>query len=554
MSSESSAVVIGVAFGNCNSSIAFPSKEGKVEVIANQDGDRAIPSALAYVGEDEYHGFQAKAQLIRNGKNTVTYFRDYIGKDFKDIDPTYASGSAHPVSKDGVVGFNLVTSSAEDAEPTFVSVAEITKRHLQRITESAADFLGKPVAGAVVAVPSDFSAAQREELTKIAAEAGLNILQIIPESVASVFAYDATFGTGNKDKVVVVADFGATRSDAAVVAVRGGMYTVLASHHNYELGGLQLDKALGDYFANEFKKKHKVSPYDDKSGRATAKLLTESEITKRTLSASTTATISIESLADGYDYHSPINRLRYELSARAVIEKCGALVEEVVKQAGLDVLDIDEVVLAGGSSHTPKIASRVAAIFPETTVIQSPSTNPKAINPGESIAVGAAFQASLIAGFSADEIRESLQPVVTTAPHLAKPVGVVVDGGKFVPVLEANTAVPIRKSVVFTAAGDSAYLEIVEGEQEIVTKVLEKTAQEDEEDEDYESEEDEEVREKVVKPGKKIAEAALKNIKAGAKVEVILNIAADLKLTIAAREVGSDAAVRGEVAGNTSTA
>lgn len=485
----------------------------------------------------------------------MIYFRDFIGKDFKDIDPTYSSGSAHPVNKDGKVAFSLHTSSTEDAEPECITVSEITKRHIARVKESAADFLGKPVAGAVVAVPTDFTTEQRKELTTVCEQAGLKVLQIVQEPVASLFAYDATFGTSSKDKMVVVVDFGATRSDAAIIASRAGMYTVLATHHNYELGGLQLDKAIGDYFAAEFEKKYKIDPRTE-SARSLAKLLTEAETTKRTLSSSTSATISIESLAGGYDFHSNINRLRFELIGRKVFDQCAAFVEELLKKIDMDPAEIDELVLVGGASHTPKIASRLAAIFPDTTVIQSPSTNPKAINPSEAVAIGAAFQGSLIAGFEPEAIKESLQPVISVAPHLTKSIGIVVEDGNFIPILEAATAVPIRKSQIFTAPdAENVFIELWEGDHEIVVKTLEKSKDEkednDSDESDYDSE-DEEIREKVMKPTKKIAELALNGIKPKSKVEIVLNIAADLKLTVAVREVGANTAVRGEVIGNES--
>ncbi|KAK9477906.1 heat shock protein 70 family [Lipomyces japonicus] len=554
---EFGSAFIGISFGNANSSIAF-TKDGKVEVIADQDGYRSIPSALSYLGGDEYHGFQAKAQLIRNSKNTVVNFRDFIGKKYSEIDPTNSHVSAHPIEKDGVVGFNLAVSNQEGAEPEFVSVAEITKRHFARLKEAAAEFLGKPIEGAVIAVPTDFTSAQRQALEEIAQSAGINILQTIHEPVAALLAYDAaTAGAFTTDRIVVVADFGSTRSDVAVVAVRGGLYTVLATAHNYELGGDALDKTLVDHFAKEFEKKYNADPRTE-SERSLAKLLAEAEVTKKTLSNTNTATISIDSLAAGYDFHSTINRLRFELLARKVFDNVSTFVEDVVKKAGLDVLDVDEVVLVGGSSHTPKIAARIESLFAETTVIRSPASSANALNPAELIARGTATQASLISGFEKKDIEESIQPVITNAPHISKPIGIVNAEGKFVTILENYTTVPIRASKVFqVATGGDFAVDVFEGEEHIVTRKIEKTKaerseQEDEDDdeEDDFSDEDEEEREKVVKPVTKIAEAAITSVNDGAKVEVILNISADLKLGVVVREIGGQT-VRGSIEGNT---
>ncbi|KAJ8101353.1 heat shock protein 70 family [Lipomyces tetrasporus] len=559
---EGTSAVIGISFGNGNSSIAFPANDGKVEVIANQDGDRSIPSVIAYVGEDEYQGFQAKAQLIRNSENTVANFRDFIGKSYAEIDPTYSHGSAHPVEQDGVVGYKIVMSSEEDAQPEFISVAEIAKRHLARLKESAFDFLGKPVTGAVIAVPTDFSTSQRQELTSIAEAAGISVLQVIQEPVAALLAYDAAnAGAFPEDRIVLVTDFGATRSDGAAVAVRGGMYTVLATAHNYELGGTALDQTLIDHFAKEFEKKHGIDPRTE-SVRSLAKLAAEAEVTKKTLSASNSATISIESLAGGFDFHSTINRLRYEMLARKALDNVALFVAELVKKAGLDVLDIDEVVLVGGSSHTPKIASRIESLFPETTKIASPATSPKALNPAELVARGAAVQASLVQEFEKSDIVESMQPVVANAPHLSKPVGVVLGGGSFATILEGYTAVPIRRSRTFTAPkeGGDIVVEIWEGESEIVTSKVERPkengdAHEDDEegnfddDDDFEDDEDDEERKKVVKAGTKMADVALKGVKAGAQIEVIINITAELNVIVAVRELGGQVA-RGEIEGS----
>ncbi|KAK7207612.1 putative Hsp70 chaperone [Myxozyma melibiosi] len=544
--------VIGVSFGNANSSISFTGSDGNVDIIANQDGDRSIPSTLAYVKEDEYHGLQAKAQLIRNSKNTVTNFRDYIGKQFSEIDPTYSHRSAHPVENAGKVGYQLDVLPEEGAEPKFFSVEEVAQIHLRRLRESAEDFLGKPVTGAVLTVPTDFTQKQREELKQIATEAGIPVMQIVSEPVAALLAYDSvTYGAFPKDRIVVVADFGYTRSDAAVIAVRGGMYTVLATAHNYELGGASLDETLADHFAKEFEKKNGIDPRKE-SARSIAKLIAECEVTRKTLSNSNSSTISIESLAGGFDFHSTINRLRFEMLARKQFDNAVSLVEDVVKKAGLDVLDVDEVVLVGGSAQTPKILSRIEAIFPETTKVASPSG--KALNPAELIARGAAVQASLIAGFEQSDIDESLQPLVANAPHLAKSVGVVTADGSFVPVLESYTAVPIRHSAVFEvpAEGGDVLVGIYEGEREIVTRKVESIKEDkDEEDdlddeEEFSDEEDEETREKVLKPATKLAEAVVKGTKAGGKVEVVINITADLKVSVAVREVGSGA-VRGEL-------
>ncbi|KAF7160003.1 hypothetical protein CNMCM5623_005549 [Aspergillus felis] len=548
---------IGISFGNSSSSIARLTPEGKAEVIANEEGDRQIPTVLSYIDGEEYHGTQAKAQLVRNPQNTVAYFRDYVGKNFKSIDPTPCHQSAHPQQVDSTVAFTIRDTASETANT--VTVSEITTRHLRRLKQSASDYLGKDVNAAVITVPTDFTDAQREALIAAAGAAGLEVLQLIHEPVAAVLAYDARPEAVVTDKLVVVADLGGTRSDAAVIACRGGMYTILATAHDYELGGATLDQIVIDHFAKEFIKKHKTDPREN--ARGLAKLKLEGEATRRALSLGTNASLSIESLADGIDFSSTINRTRYELLSGKVFAQFTRLIEQVVQKAELDVLDIDEVILSGGTSHTPKIAQLVRNMFPEKTQILAPSTSASAINPSELAPRGAAIQASLIQEFDKEDIEQSIHPMVTATPHLRNAIGVEFVHGEtveFKPLLNAETALPARRIAQYSAPknGGDILVRVCEGVREIkVTKPEPKPKEEkpataeDDEDSDFDSDEDEEeeTREIVWKTEKPIAELAVKGVKAGSKVELMVHVNADLGMQITAREVGGQSAVRGAV-------
>ncbi|KAL5043526.1 hypothetical protein BDW71DRAFT_187875 [Aspergillus fruticulosus] len=547
---------IGISFGNSSSSIARINPEGKAEVIANEEGDRQIPSILSYIGGEQYHGTQAKAQLIRNPSNTVAYFRDYLGKDFKSIDPTPCHNSAHPIQSDSTVAFSIRDTESET--PNTVTVSEITTRHLLRLKQSASDFLGRDVNAAVITVPTDFNDAQREALTAAAKAAGLDILQLIHEPVAAALAYDARPEAVVTDKLIVVADLGGTRSDAAVISCRGGMYTILATAHDYELGGSTLDQIIIDHFAKEFIKKHKTDPRENTRGLA--KLKFEGEATRKALSLGTNATLSIESLADGIDYGSTINRTRYELLSSKVFAQFTGLIEQVIKKAELDVLDIDEVIFSGGVSHTPKIAQLARNIFPEKTRILAPSTLASAINPSELSARGAAIQASLIQEFETEDIEQSIHPMVTATPHLNKAIGVEFTSGntvEFLPLLNTETALPARRVAQYNVSpeGGDVLIRVCEGSREIkVTKPEPKPkeekpkAEEDEDEDDFDSDDEEEdIREIVWKTEQPVAELAVKGVKAKGKVELMIHINADLGLQITAREVGGQSAVRGAV-------
>jgi molecular chaperone DnaK (HSP70) len=537
-------VAIGISFGNSYSSIAYTSGEAKVEVIANELGDRQIPTVLSYVDGEEFQGTEAKSQLVRNSKNTVAYFRDFLGKDFKSIDPTNCHASAHPIDAENTISFQIKDTEADEQNTR--TIHEITTRHLRRLASSATDYLGKKVNAAIITIPSDFTDAQKDALNKAATEAGLEVLQFITEPVAALLSSDAKINENStEDKNVVVADIGGTRTDIAVIASRGGMYTVLATAHDYELGGAQLDQALIDYAAKEFQKKNKTDPRTN--DRSLAKLKLEAEAVKKSLSLGASAAFSIESLSDGVDFSLTVNRTRYELLASKVFGSFNRLIESAVQKAGLDNLDIDEILLSGGTSHTPKIASNVQSIFADAT-ITAPSTNPNAVNPSELTVRGAAIQASLISEFDREDVEQNTHPALTVAPHLAKAIGVLV-GDEFVTLIDANTAVPVRRTAQFNATEGDVLVKLCEGVSEIkVTKeeAAPKEANGDDSDDDSDDE-PEETREKVWKAGDVIAEAAVKDVKKGSKVEVQINVNADLSVQVIAREVGSKTGVRGTI-------
>ncbi|KAL8958829.1 MAG: hypothetical protein Q9193_004190 [Seirophora villosa] len=561
-------LAIGISFGNSNSGIAYTTAEGKAEVIANEEGDRQIPSILSYIAGEEFHGTQAKAQLVRNSGNTVAYFRDFIGKDFESIDPTPCHASAHPRKHDAAVSFSIQDTASDDSHD--VTVSEITTRHIRRLASSASDYLGKKVNAAVITVPTNFTDAQKQALSEAASAAGVDVLQFIPEPVSAVLAYDARPESKLSDKIILVADFGGTRSDVAVIASRGGMYSILSTSHDYETGGAQLDQVLIDHFAKEFLKKNKNSADPRENPRSLAKLKLEAEATKRALSLGATASLSVESLSDGVDFSSTINRTRYDMLASKVFASFTALVQEAVRKADLDILDINEVILSGGTSHTPRIATNLRSLFPQTVTILSPSTSTTAINPSDLSCRGAAIQASLIQEFEKEDIEQSTHPMVTVTPHLRRAIGVLVvsespEQGVFKTLAEAETAVPLRRAgeVAVPKNGGDVIIKICEGVSEIkITKPPPRKQEggkrsngkegsdaddDDLSEEDESEEEEEDMREKRWKVGAVLAETAIKGIKKGGKVEVSVTVNGDLSVLVTAREVGgkAGAGVRG---------
>jgi molecular chaperone DnaK (HSP70) len=461
-----------------------------------------------------------------------------------------------------------IRDSSEDQEST-VSVVDVTTRHLKRLRSSASDYLGKDVNAAVVTVPTNFSEAQKAALRKAAAGAGIEVLQFISEPTATVLAYDARPGAQLADKVIVVADLGGTRSDIAVLASRGGIYTLLATLHDYEVSGFKLDQVLMDHFAKEFLKKHKSAGDPREDERSLAKLKLECEAVKKALSIGSTANFSVESLVGGVDFTASINRTRYDLLGNKLFAAFTRLVAHAVEKANLDPLDVSEIILAGGNSHTPKVASTIRSAFPDTTTVLAPSTSPTAINPSELAVRGAAIQASLIQEFELEDIEQSTHPMVTVTPHLSTAVGVLCisgdeSSGVFHAIVDAETPLPVRRTATITTPreGGDVLIKLAEGSRHIkVTKpeAKPKAKKGDDEsadensDEDDSDEEEEELREKTWKVGQALSEAAIRGVKKGSKVEVQINIGADMSINAVIREVGAKTGIRGIVQGQKST-
>lgn len=447
-----------------------------------------------------------------------------------------------------------------------VTVGEVTTRHLKRLRTSASDYLGKDVNAAVITVPTNFSESQKEALRKASADAGIEILQFINEPTAAVLAYDARPGAQLADKIVVVADLGGTRSDIAVVASRGGIYTILATLHDYEVSGFKLDQVLMDHFAKEFLKKNKSVGDPREDDRALAKLKLECEAVKKALSIGTTANFSVESLLGGVDFTATINRTRYDLLGNKLFAAFTRLVTHVVEKAHLDPLDISEIILAGGNSHTPKVASAIRSAFPDSTAVLAPSTSPSAINPSELPVRGAAIQASLIQEFELEDIEQSTHPMVTVTPHLSTAVGVLCISGNdasgvFHAIVDAETPLPVRRTAIIATPreGGDVLIKLAEGSRHIkVTKPetkqkpkREEDVETDDDSDEEDSDEEEELREKTWKVGKTLSEAAIRGVAKGGKVEIQINIGHDLSINAIFRELGAKGkgGIRGTVQG-----
>lgn len=537
-----SSPVIGIKFGNTSSFIAYVNPKKDVDIIADPDGERSIPSCLSYVGKDEYHGGQALQQLICNPNNTIVNFRDFIGLPYDECDVSRCSIGAPVVEIDGKAGFVI---SRDGGKLEKLTVDEVISRHLNRLKQAAEDYIGLNVEQTVLTVPTSFTENQREALKAAAAKVGLKVIQFISEASSALFAYLEQFKI-EKDINVVVADFGGVRSDVTVISVRNGLYTVLAAEHDSNLGGNQLDCELIEFFAKDFECKYNCNPR--KRAKSMCKLKINSQIAKKTLSNATNATMSIETLADGYDYHVSINRMRYNLISNKIFTKFLQLIESVIEKAKMNVLEIDAVLLVGGVSFTPILATNLESTFPKSVEILGQQHKNATKNPDELSVAGAALQAQLLSLHDEDELEQALQPIVLNMQHTSKNIGVLDAEGKFVPVLLAGTPYPIRKSITLENATGDLLISVYEGSTRIKETVLEPQPKDEAEAEDYESDwSDENDELEVIKEKEYALETKLMDlgIKKVDGLELSFNIAKDGELTVAARDLKSGHVVKG---------
>ncbi|KII83898.1 hypothetical protein PLICRDRAFT_46672 [Plicaturopsis crispa FD-325 SS-3] len=548
--------VVGINFGNSYSSIAVLTKEGLAECIANEDGERQIASAIAFQGEEIYIGNQARHQLVKNSQNTITGFRDLLGKKFSEIPQNAKTTSApviqHPTEADepaytvqilqsapAPLPASAANSTANSttatprSEPTpatrTLTVSEVNTLFIQSLVQSAQDFLGRKVSGAVFSVPVSFDDTQRAALKKAAEAAGVQVLQLLDEPGAA----SVTVNTNppipelNKDRTQLVVDLGASSLSLALLSLRQGLVYALATSSHPDIHGEHLDDALITFFAKEFTKKTKtplsVAPATDVADkRAEAKLRLAVEHTKRTLSASPgAASCSVESLKDGLDYTGSINRMRFDLLARPVYTKVADAVKALVEGTGVDLHEIDEVVYVGGSTSLPGLDETLAATLREDvvtpfsigTVVGGGVGDPTTI-----LARGCALQAKLLVSIGESEedlkVRAAFEKGSEWAKArvVTKSIGVLFPGGEepgelggtWVKVIPGETALPARRTVHLEAdlgeagAGKKVALEVWEVKEGVrVEKVKPPKVEYSDDEEEAAEEEDEEEFEEV---------------------------------------------------------
>merc|ERR1712086_210002 len=445
--------VMGIDLGTTYSCVGVY-KNGRVEILQNDQGNRITPSVVAFTPEGRLIGEAAKNQASLDPENTVYDAKRLIGRNFYD-ETVQADAKLWPfklLNKDGKPQIEVEM----EGKPKAFTPEEVSSMILGKMRKIAEGYLGGSINNAVITCPAYFNDQQRAATKDAGSIASLKVLRVINEPTAAALAYGLDKKDNTEESNILVFDLGGGTFDVTVLTIEKGVFEVASTNGDTHLGGEDFDQRVMDHLIKVFKKKHKKDVSTDK--RAIQKLKKEAERAKRTLSSTSQTRIEIEALFDGLDFSETLTRAKFEELNLDLFKKTMKPVKKALEDAKYAKSDIDEVVLVGGSSRIPKVQSLLSDFFNGKELNQE-------VNPDEAVALGAAVQGGILSGQGGAATADVV--LIDVAPLS---LGTETDGGLFVKVIERNAVIPAKKTDEFTTVQDAqttVKIKVYEGERSI---------------------------------------------------------------------------------------